>query len=174
MGRGPNKGELTCHPDGKNPGDVWAFQNVKHNHEEQTIHPAQFPEGLVARIALATVPPGGVMLDPYMGAGTVAVVARDHGLNFLGAEADPVYHQVAEHRLSGEPDPHDMFPNLKTLRAYVSRTGLPIEPFRFSVQIGRTASAGQTSHAEQHQIAQYGERLAAEEDAFEQRIRERA
>src|SRR3546814_15061077 len=52
--RGDKKGELSCNPDGKNPGDVWAFQNVQHNHEEQTIHPAQFPEGQVARIVLAT------------------------------------------------------------------------------------------------------------------------
>ena len=41
--RGDKKGELTCHPDGKNPGDIWVFRNVKHNHEEQTTHPAQFP-----------------------------------------------------------------------------------------------------------------------------------
>ena len=76
--RGENKGELTCNPLGKNPGDVWAFQNVKHNHEEQTLHPAQFPEAMVARMVLATTEPGGVVLDPYMGTGTVAVVARDH------------------------------------------------------------------------------------------------
>jgi adenine-specific DNA-methyltransferase len=174
--RGPNKGELTCHPDGKNPGDVWAFQNVKHNHEEQTVHPAQFPEGLIARIVLATVPAGGVVLDPYMGAGTTAVVARDHGRHFIGAEADAVYHQVARRRLSGEPDENNAFPNLKMLRAYVSRTGLPIEQFRFDVQIGRNASAGEasTSHDEQHQSEQYAERLANEEDVFEARIHERA
>ena len=48
--RGDNKGELSCNPLGKNPGDVWAFQNVKHNHEEQTVHPCQFPEDLISRI----------------------------------------------------------------------------------------------------------------------------
>jgi adenine-specific DNA-methyltransferase len=37
--RGKNKGTLSCNPDGKNPGDIWMFRNVKHNHEEQTIHP---------------------------------------------------------------------------------------------------------------------------------------
>ncbi|MBL9085518.1 MAG: site-specific DNA-methyltransferase [Planctomycetia bacterium] len=47
--KGEKKGALSCNPDGKNPGDVWIFQNVKHNHEEQTIHPCQFPEDLIAR-----------------------------------------------------------------------------------------------------------------------------
>jgi adenine-specific DNA-methyltransferase len=54
--RGENKGELTCNPDGKNPGDIWLFRNVKHNHEEQTIHPCQFPEDMIARIVLAASP----------------------------------------------------------------------------------------------------------------------
>src|SRR3546814_1993902 len=80
------------------------LQNVKHNHEEQTIHPAQFPEGLVARIVLATTSAGGVVLDPYMGAGTTAVVARDNGRHFLGAEMDERYHSVALRRLDGRPD----------------------------------------------------------------------
>jgi DNA modification methylase len=60
------------------------FRNVKHNHEEQTIHPCQFPEDMIARIILCTTEPGDVVLDPYMGTGTVAVVARDHGRQFIG------------------------------------------------------------------------------------------
>lgn len=119
--KGENKGELSCNPDGKNPGDIWVFQNVKHNHEEQTIHPAQFPEGLIARIVLAASSEGSVILDPYMGVGTVAVVAKDHGRNYCGAELDPKYHSVALRRLSGVPDENNCFPNLKTLRRYVEK-----------------------------------------------------
>ncbi|MGK7963008.1 DNA methyltransferase [Crocosphaera sp.] len=36
--KGQKKGELSCNPKGKNLGDIWLFRNVKHNHEEQTIH----------------------------------------------------------------------------------------------------------------------------------------
>src|SRR3546814_13720226 len=68
--RGDKKGELSCNPDGKNPGDVWAFQNVKHHHEEQQIHPAQFPAGLVARIVLAPTSAAGSVLHQYMDCGT--------------------------------------------------------------------------------------------------------
>lgn len=170
--RGDNKGELTCNPEGKNPGDVWVFQNVKHNHEEQTIHPAQFPEGLIARILLATAPEGGVVLDPFMGTGTTAVVARDHGRHFLGAELDVNYHKVALRRLSGEPDESNCFPNLKTLRAYVARTRLPIEHFRFDVQVGKVASHGHSSkiNTEEHHNEELTKRLQYEADAFEAKI----
>lgn len=170
--RGENKGELTCNPDGKNPGDVWVFQNVKHNHEEQTIHPAQFPEGLIARIMLSTVPEGGTVLDPFMGTGTVAVVAKDHGRHYIGAELDAGYHAVAMRRLSGEPDKDNVFPNLKTLRAYVKRTGKPIEDYRFDVQVGKRPSDGENAkiYPEEYHAEQMVERLQHEADAFEARI----
>ena len=170
--RGDNKGELTCNPEGKNPGDVWVFQNVKHNHEEQTIHPAQFPEGLIARILLATVPVGGTVLDPYMGAGTVAVVAKEHGRHFVGAEIELKYQEVALRRLDGLPNASGVFPNLKTLRSYVARTGSAIEKFRFDVQIGKVASDGANAkiYPEEHHAEQLAERLQYEADAFEARI----
>lgn len=170
--RGDKKGELSCHPEGKNPGDIWVFQNVKHNHEEQTIHPAQFPEGLIARIVLAVTNKGDLVLDPYMGVGTVAVVARDHGRHFVGAETEPRYHSVALRRLSGEPDKDNKFPNLKTLRQYVARTGAPIERFRFDVQIGKFASDGENAkiYPEEHHAEQLEDRLQYEADAFEAKI----
>lgn len=98
--KGDRKGELSCNPNGKNPGDIWAFQNVKHNHEEQTKHPCQFPEDLIARVILATTKPGDVVLDPYMGAGTVAVVAKNLGRQFIGSEIQADYCDIIQRRLS--------------------------------------------------------------------------
>lgn len=166
--KGENKGELTCHPDGKNPGDIWVFRNVKHNHEEQTIHPCQFPEDLIARIVLATTELGDVVLDPYMGTGTVAVVARNEGRRFLGAELDPEYHAVSMQRLSGEPDENGVFPNLKTLRQYAERTGTPAASYRFAVQVGRKATDGSGAriYPEHHHLRELEERLVYEEDCF--------
>src|SRR3546814_2972454 len=106
--------------------------------------------GLVARIVLATTSAGGVVLDPYMGAGTTAVVARDNGRHFLGAEMDERYHSVALRRLDGRPDQNGYFPNLKTLRAYVACTGEPIERFLFDLQTGKTASEGTNARPEDH------------------------
>lgn len=166
--RGEKKGQFTCHPDGKNPGDIWAFRNVKHNHEEQTIHPCQFPEDLIARIVRATTDPGDLVFDPYMGAGTVAVVARDEGRHFIGAEIERRYFDVAMRRLSGEPDKRGTFPNLKTLRDYVERTGRSVERFRFDVQVGGVATDREKARIfpEEHHLAETEERIAYEEEAF--------
>lgn len=134
---GPNKGKLTCNPIGKNPGDVWAFRNVKHNHEEQTIHPCQFPEDLIERIVLAVTNLGDVVLDPYMGSGTVAVVAKKLGRNFLGAELLKEYYDVAIERLSGNPDINNRFPNLKALREYCDAMDIQNpDKYSFTMQVG--------------------------------------
>ncbi|WP_427161682.1 DNA-methyltransferase [Aliinostoc sp. HNIBRCY26] len=171
--RGNRKGELSCNPDGKNPGDIWLFRNVKHNHEEQTIHPCQFPEDLVARIVLATTKAGDLVLDPYMGAGTVAVVSRNYNRNFIGTEIDSKYHQVALRRLSGEPDKKGYFPNLKTLRDYVERTGQPIEKFRFDLQMGEKPSDRSKAkiYPEEYHLQEMYERLLYEEAAFTATLR---
>lgn len=166
--RGDRKGELSCNPDGKNPGDIWMFRNVKHNHEEQTIHPCQFPEDLIARIILSTTQTGDLVLDPYMGSGTVAVVARDYQRDFLGAELDPKYHQVALRRLQGKPDINGYFPNLKTLRDYVEKTGENIEKFRFDLQVGKTASTRSQAkiYPEEYHLQEMEQRLMYEESVF--------
>jgi adenine-specific DNA-methyltransferase len=166
--RGDNKGDYTCHPDGKNPGDIWVFRNVKHNHEEQTIHPCQFPEDMIARIVLATTNQGDLVLDPYMGTGTVAVVARDTGRHFLGAELDEKYHAVAEQRLTGNPDENGVFPNLKTLRDYAERTETPVSSYRFALQVGRKATERLRAkiYPEEHHLEEIYSRLAYEEDCF--------
>ncbi|HEV2974440.1 MAG TPA: site-specific DNA-methyltransferase [Solirubrobacteraceae bacterium] len=166
--KGENKGELTCNPEGKNPGDVWVFRNVKHNHEERTIHPCSFPEDLIARIVLATTDPGDVVLDPYMGSGTVAVVARDERRRYLGAELEPSYHAVAMQRLSGEPDADGVFPNLKTLRAHAEREGAPASDYRFAVQVGAKATDRKKSkaYAEAHHLQALEDRLAYEADCW--------
>ena len=171
--RGDRRGELSCNPDGKNPGDIWMFRNVKHNHEEQTIHPCQFPEDLIARIVLATTNPKGVVLDPYMGTGTAAVVARDHNRHFLGAELEPKYHAVAVRRLAGLPDKHGSFANLKTLRDYCARTNEDTSKFRFDVQVGKVASDRSKSKifSEEHHSEELERRVGYEEEAFAARRR---
>ena len=171
--RGNRKGELSCNPDGKNPGDIWLFRNVKHNHEEQTIHPCQFPEDMVTRIILATTNKDDIVFDPYMGSGTVAVVAKDQGRHFIGAELESRYHQVALRRLSQEPDENDCFPNLKTLRNYVEKTGEPIEKFRFDVQVGKKPSERSKAkiYPEEYHLQEMEERLMYEEAVFAANLR---
>mgnify|MGYP001795173396 FL=1 len=171
--KGNRKGELSCNPDGKNPGDIWLFRNVKHNHEEQTIHPCQFPEDMIARIILSTTYKNDIVFDPYMGSGTVAVVAQDYERNFIGAELESKYHQVALRRLSKEPDENGYFPNLKTLRGYVEETGEAIEKFRFDVQVAKKASERNKAkiYSEQYHLQEMEERLLYEEATFAANLR---
>jgi DNA modification methylase len=49
---------------------------------------------------LAGTPKEGIVLDPFMGSGTTAVVARKLGRNFIGIELNPAYIKIAEKRLA--------------------------------------------------------------------------
>jgi modification methylase len=63
-------------------------------------HPTQKPESLLSRILLATTRPGDVVLDPFLGSGTTAAVARKLGRSFIGIERDETYAEVARARLA--------------------------------------------------------------------------
>ncbi len=166
--KGDRKGELTCDPIGKNPGDVWAFRNVKHNHEEQTCHPCQFPEDMIERIVLATTEQGDVVLDPYMGTGTVAVVAKNFGRNYAGAEIDSEYYRTAQLRISGEPDENGVFANLKTLRAYADEKKVKdVSGLKFQMQVGKVPTTKEKAKIfdEQHHLFEFESRIEDEADS---------
>ena len=97
--KGPAKGEFSGNPLGKNPGDVWDIPNVKGNHVEKVGHPCQFPVALVQRLLRALCPPNGLVLDPYMGAGSAGVAAIAEGRRFIGIELDKKYFAIASSRL---------------------------------------------------------------------------
>lgn len=97
--KGPNKGQLSGNPLGKNPSDVWEIPNVKANHIEKTIHPCQFPIELVERLVLAMTNPGDWVLDPFAGVGTTALAALAHGRKVAGAEVVTEYIEVTLDRI---------------------------------------------------------------------------
>ncbi len=66
---------------------------------ENTEHPTQKPEKLIAKLILASSAPGARILDPFMGSGTTAVVARKLGRHFTGIEINPEYCLLAAKRL---------------------------------------------------------------------------
>jgi adenine-specific DNA-methyltransferase len=104
--KGPNKGEWSGNPLGKNPGDVWdigdvwGIPNVKANHVEKTDHPCQFPTALVRRLIVALSPEGGNVVDPYAGAATTGVAALLENRSFSGSDIEPRYLRIAEARLN--------------------------------------------------------------------------
>ena len=66
---------------------------------ENTDHPTQKPEKLIAKLILASSHEGEFVYDPFMGSGTTAVVAKKLGRHFGGVELNPEYVQWALKRL---------------------------------------------------------------------------
>lgn len=97
--KGPNKGELSGNPLGKNPEDVWDIPNVKSNHVEKTIHPCQFPVGLIERLVLSMAPQGGLVFDPFAGVASSGVAALMNSRHFWGCEIVKEYIDVGMQRL---------------------------------------------------------------------------
>lgn len=62
-------------------------------------HPTQKPEGIMEPLLRYSVPPGGVVLDPFAGSGTTLVVARSLGMRAVGFEADAGHHGEMVNRL---------------------------------------------------------------------------
>jgi adenine-specific DNA-methyltransferase len=98
-------GKLRCNPRGKNPSDVWQLPKVTsgkdRSSKERTPHPAQFPVVVVERILNACSEAGDLILDPFMGSGTVAEAAIKTGRCVVGFEINPRYVEVAAKRLDG-------------------------------------------------------------------------
>lgn len=65
-------------------------------------HFATFPEKLIIDCIKAGCPENGIVLDPFMGAGTTALVARKLNRNYIGFEINPEYIKIAEKRLYNE------------------------------------------------------------------------
>jgi len=63
------------------------------------VHPTQKPEALLARIILSASKPGDVILDPFLGSGTTAAVAKRLRRHFIGIERDASYADAAQARI---------------------------------------------------------------------------
>ncbi len=96
-------GKLKCNPLGKNPSDVWQIPKVtsgaNRSSKERTPHPAQFPMALIERVIKGSSNEGDVVLDPFLGSGTAALVALANKRKFIGFEIDKRYCDLAVKRI---------------------------------------------------------------------------
>ena len=82
------------------PSNLWTDLTVPFwSMAENTGHPTQKPEKLLAKLILASSKPGAVVFDPFLGSGTTSVVAKKLGRQYLGIEIDKQYACLAEKRL---------------------------------------------------------------------------
>ena len=83
------------------PSNLWTDLTVPFwSMAENTDHPTQKPEKLLAKIILASSNPGDLVFDPFLGSGTTTVAAQKLGRHFIGVEIDPFYGCLAEKRLA--------------------------------------------------------------------------
>ena len=98
------------------------------------LHPTQKPEALLARVMSVSTNPGDVVLDPFLGSGTTAAVARRMGRSFVGIERDHEYAAAAERRVA-EAEPYDV----KALRQLTAKRAQPRVPFLTLIEAGLIA-----------------------------------
>ena len=82
------------------PSNVWTDITIPFwSMAENTEHPTQKPEKLIAKLILASSNEGDVVFDPFLGSGTTAVVAKKLGRHYLGIERERKYAALALKRL---------------------------------------------------------------------------
>jgi len=94
---------LLNNPLGKNLPTIWLIGSEPHNFKKEldvdVDHFAIFPQALLEIPIKFGCPKDGIVLDPFMGSGTTAIVAKKLGRNFVGIELNPQYIKIAEARI---------------------------------------------------------------------------
>lgn len=89
------------------PSNFWDDISIPYwSMPENTAHPTQKPEKLIAKLLLASSNPGDIVLDPFAGSGTTAVTAKKLGRHFVTIEQNELYCAWAQKRLEmADADP---------------------------------------------------------------------
>lgn len=87
--------------------DVWAMSLVQgkerlRGENRRALHPTQKPEEMLKRIIIASSNKGDLVLDPFLGSGTTAVVAKRLGRKWIGIEKNVSYAEAAKKRIDKE------------------------------------------------------------------------
>jgi site-specific DNA-methyltransferase (adenine-specific) len=99
-GKGSGKDRLwQPHPGGAKPRDVLEIPTTCNGMHEKTSHPTQKPEELLRKIVLASSNPGDLVVDPFLGSGTTAVVAEQLKRKWKGCDISLEYCRWAAQRI---------------------------------------------------------------------------
>ena len=122
--------------DGKQMRSDWYIpicagkERLRENNNQRS-HPTQKPEALLYRIMVSSTNAGDMVLDPFLGSGTTAVMAKKLKRNFIGFEQDKDYIKLAKKRLNNTNPLSD-----ETVSMAKSRKDLPKIPFGELVEQG--------------------------------------
>jgi site-specific DNA-methyltransferase (adenine-specific) len=87
------------HPRGAKPRDVLEIPTTCNGMHEKTPHPTQKPEELLRKLVLASSNPGDLVIDPFLGSGTTAVVSEQLKRRWMGCDISLEYCQWAARRI---------------------------------------------------------------------------
>src|SRR5262249_52059640 len=87
------------HPPGAQPPDLIEAPGVLNRQAAKTPPPPQKPEALIEKLILASSAPGQLVVDPFVGSGTTAVVAARLGRSWIVGDGDPRFVGLARERL---------------------------------------------------------------------------
>lgn len=99
--RGVRRDKWEPNPLGAKPRDVIEIPVICNGMSEKTPHATQKPEALIEKLILASSKPGQLVVDPFVGSGTTAVVASRLGRSWLAGDADARYVGLTRERLGG-------------------------------------------------------------------------
>jgi DNA modification methylase len=85
---------------GKFATHILRVPSLKGNSKEKCGHPSQKPIELIAKLIACASDPGDLVLDPFLGSGTTAVVAESLGRRWLGIEVNPLFVELTQQRLA--------------------------------------------------------------------------
>jgi len=84
---------------GANPGNVWEFSHMHYCNKNRKKHPTQKPEGLYERMILASSNEGDLVIDPFVGSGTLLRVCQQTNRRGIGIDINPDYIEMTKERL---------------------------------------------------------------------------
>lgn len=96
-----SNGSPIGNPGFRNKRSVWEITTQP----TADAHFATFPEEIPEMCIKASSRPGDIVLDPFMGAGTTALVAKRFKRRWLGIELNPAYIDIANRRIKAENEP---------------------------------------------------------------------
>ena len=97
--RGVKRDKWVPNPLGAKPRDVIEIPVICNGMTEKTAHATQKPEALIEKLILASSKPGGLVVDPFVGSGTTAVVASRLERRWIAGDADARYVGLTRERL---------------------------------------------------------------------------
>lgn len=100
------------------------------------LHPTQKPEALLHRIILSSTDPQAIILDPFLGSGTSAAVAKRLGRRWIGIESDKKYISAAKKRIDNINSPNSIGIDIKSTKRDQIRVPFGILVERGLIQIG--------------------------------------